>query len=92
MTSWNFPAAEIAEEMRRLGVSHARLDAFDGVFDMAVGDVDVGPAVEIVIEEEAAEAEGEQARRGRLRIAALRRRRGRCARCGRSESSDWRNW
>ena len=46
--------------MRGLGVADARLDAFDGVFDVAVGDVDVGPAVEIVVEEEAAEAQREK--------------------------------
>ena len=46
--------------MRRLGVADALLHALDLIFDVAVGDEDVGPAVVVVVEEEAAEAERDQ--------------------------------
>ena len=46
--------------MRRLGVAHTLLHSLDFVFNVAVGDEDVGPAVVVVIEEEAAEAERHQ--------------------------------
>src|SRR5579871_983813 len=46
--------------MRRLRVAHALLYTFAFVFDVAVGDEDVGPAVVVVVEEEAGEAESDQ--------------------------------
>src|ERR1700688_3406705 len=46
--------------MRRHGVFDVRLDALNVAVDVAIGDEDVGPAVEVVVEEEAAEAQGEQ--------------------------------
>src|SRR5712664_3645883 len=46
--------------MRRFSVADALLHAFDLVFDMAVGHEDVGPAVVVVVEEKAAEAEGDE--------------------------------
>ena len=48
--------------MRRLGVGDGRLHPVDVVLDVSVRDENVEPAVEIVIEEEAAEGEGEEAR------------------------------
>jgi len=35
-------------------------DALDAVIEVAVGDVEIGPAVEVVVEKEAAEAESEK--------------------------------
>ena len=46
--------------MRRLGITHAILHPLDGIFDMPIGDVHVGPAIQIVIKEKAAEAKREQ--------------------------------
>src|ERR1700676_823154 len=48
---------ELAEQVRRLRVADALLYALDLIFDVAVGDEDVLPAVVIVVEEETAEAE-----------------------------------
>jgi len=44
----------------RLGKVNALLDALDAVIEVAVGDVEIGPAVEVVVEKEAAEAESEK--------------------------------
>jgi len=61
VTSSNFPSlADIAEQMRWHGVFHARLHTLDIGIDMAVRDQNVRPAVAVIIEEEAAEAEMEQ--------------------------------
>src|SRR5258708_160185 len=46
--------------MRRHGVFHVRLHALDIGVDVAICHQNIGPAVEIVIEEKAAEAESEQ--------------------------------
>src|SRR5258707_208932 len=54
--------ASIAEDVRRHGVFHVGLDALDVAVNVSVGDEDVGPPVEIVVEEKAAETEGEQGR------------------------------
>src|SRR6266568_9368595 len=43
--------------MRRLSVTHALLYFFNLVFNVAVRDENIGPAIVVVIEEEAAEAE-----------------------------------
>ena len=53
-------AAEVPEEMRRLGVGDLRLDAADVVGDVAVGGEDVEQAVEIGVEEEARERQRQQ--------------------------------
>src|SRR5579863_3004323 len=49
--------ANITKKMRGLRVAYALLDALDGVFDMAVGDENVGPSVIVVVKKETAEAE-----------------------------------
>src|SRR5260221_617224 len=54
--------ASIAEDVRRHGVFHVGLDALDVAINVSAGDEDVGPPVEIVVEEKAAETEGEQGR------------------------------
>ena len=46
--------------MRRLGIAHALLHALDFVFDVAVGDKNVGPAVVVVVEEETAKTQRDQ--------------------------------
>src|SRR5258708_36781912 len=53
-------SAKVAKQMRRLGIADTLLHALDGVFDVAIGDENIGPAVVVVIEEEAAEAERNQ--------------------------------
>ncbi len=54
------PFAKVAEHVRRHGVFDVGLHALDVAVDVAVGDEDVRPAVEIVVEEKTAEAEREQ--------------------------------
>src|SRR5215467_12010171 len=44
-------SAKVPEQMWRLGVGHALLHALDFVFDMSVGDEDVGPAIVVVVKE-----------------------------------------
>ena len=53
--------------MRRLRVGDAFLHALDLLFDVTVGHEDVEPAVQIVVEEKASEAEREQTRAAHLR-------------------------
>ncbi len=57
--------------MRRLGVADALLHRFDLVFDVAVGDEDILPAVVIVVEEKAAEAERQQRRAADFRARSF---------------------
>src|SRR4051812_15451325 len=57
---FEFTVPEVAEEVRRLGVAHTLLHAFDLVFDVTIGDQDVGPAIVVVVEEKAAEAKGDE--------------------------------
>jgi len=45
----------------RLGVVDLVLDRLDRRVDVAIGDIDVGPAVEVVVEKEAGESEREEA-------------------------------
>ena len=47
-------AAKIAKQVRRLGITHALLHPLDLIFNMAVGDENILPAVVVVIEKEAA--------------------------------------
>jgi hypothetical protein len=47
-------SAKIPEQVRRLCVAHALLHFFDLVFNMAVGDQDIEPAIVVVVEEETA--------------------------------------
>ena len=54
--------AGVAEQMRPLRVGDARLHALDVVGDVTVGGEDVRTAVEIVVEEEAAEGQRQQRR------------------------------
>ena len=56
---------EVAEQVRRLRIRDARLHAFDVVGDVAVGGRRFEPAVEVVVEEEAAEGQRQQTTRGR---------------------------
>src|SRR5690349_13636892 len=55
-------AAEVPEDERRLLVVDARLDSLDLLFEVAVGGEDVLPAVQVVVEEEDPEGEGQEAR------------------------------
>ena len=59
--------------MRRFGIGHPRLHALDVVGDVAVGGEDVEAAVEIVVEEEAAERQRQQRRACRSPTSAPRR-------------------
>ena len=57
---FEFPFANIAKQMRWHGVFHVRLHALDVGIDVAVRDQHIWPAVKVIIEEKAAEAESEQ--------------------------------
>src|ERR1700757_2505063 len=46
--------------MRRLVVTYPLLHFFDLIFDVAIGDQNVGPAVVVIIKKETAEAERDQ--------------------------------
>ena len=46
--------------MRRLGITHTFLHTLDLVFDVAVGDENVGPAVIIIVEEKTAESQRDE--------------------------------
>ena len=46
--------------MWRLGIAYALLHALDCVFDVSIGDKDIGPAVIIVVEEKTAKAQCHQ--------------------------------
>ena len=52
-----FSLAVVEEKLRRLGVANVAADVADGVVDVAVGDDKIQGAVEVGIEERAAEAE-----------------------------------
>ena len=54
------PLARVVEELRRLGVAHPRLDPLDLRVEVAVGQEEVEPAVQVVVEVEGAEGQGEQ--------------------------------
>src|SRR5258708_37635125 len=62
---------EIAEQVRRLSVADALLYTLDLVFDVAVGDEDVLPAVVIVVEEKTAEAQSYERRAANLRARSF---------------------
>src|SRR5215469_877250 len=62
---------EIAEQVGRLGITDALLYALDLIFDVTVGDKNVGPAVVVVIEKEAAETEGHQRTAADFRLRRL---------------------
>src|SRR5579863_3245014 len=64
-------AAEIAEQVRRLGIADALLYSADGVFDMSVSNKNVGPAVVVVVEKETSEAESDQSRAAHFRLRSL---------------------
>ena len=51
-----FSRAQVAEQMRRLGIADTFLYALDFIFYVAVGNKNVGPPVIVVIEEETTEA------------------------------------
>src|SRR5215475_407933 len=51
----------LPEHLRRLRILDPLLDTFDIAFKVAIGDKDIEPAIQIVIEEETSEAECEQA-------------------------------
>src|SRR5947207_12834372 len=57
---FKFAVAQIAEEVRRLAVFDALLYSFDITIEVAIGDEDIGPAVEVVVEEETSESQSEQ--------------------------------
>src|SRR5207247_9977475 len=52
---------QIAEQVGRLSISDLALNFVDVVFHVSVRDEDVGQAVEVVIEEETTEGQGQQA-------------------------------
>src|SRR4029077_19751464 len=62
---------QIPKQVRRLGVGNAFLYPLDLIFDVAVGDEDVGPPVVIVVEEEAAEAERDQSGASDFRLRSF---------------------
>src|SRR5258708_4514099 len=53
-----FGVALIQEELRGLGVAYIAADVANGVVNVAVGDCEIETAVEVGVEEDAAEAEG----------------------------------
>src|SRR5882672_3830238 len=53
-------SAQVPKQMRRLGIADTLLHALDFVFNVAVGNEDIRPAVVVVVEEEAAKAESDQ--------------------------------
>ena len=56
-----FAATQIMKQMRRLPVGNPLLNALDIRIEMTIGDEQIWPAIEIVIEEDAAESQREQA-------------------------------
>src|SRR5689334_23196156 len=50
----------VSEHMRRLGVLNPVLNVLDRTLEMSIGDKDVEPAIEIVIEKETTEAKRQQ--------------------------------
>src|SRR6202453_663437 len=65
---FEFPIAEIMKKVRRLRVSPARLHAFDGVFNMAVRNIDIQPAIEVVVKKETPESKRQQTRVAHVRL------------------------
>src|SRR3954467_13172098 len=57
--------------MRDLPVLYPRLNLFDLIFDMAIGDEQVGPTVKVVIKEEQAECKTQQAGTTNRRLRRL---------------------
>ena len=57
--------------MLRFGVAHSLLHALDFILNVSVGDKNVGPAVVIVVEEKAAEAQGDKSGAADLRPRGL---------------------
>ena len=51
------PAAFVVEQVRRLGIAHARFDARYGRVNVAVGDEQVEPAVQVHVEKEASKSQ-----------------------------------
>src|SRR5262249_33652678 len=51
----------VPEHMRRLSIFDPVLDTFDIAFKVAIGDKDIEPTIQVVIEEETSESECEQA-------------------------------
>src|SRR5215467_8634216 len=65
------PAPKIAKQVWRLGIAHALLHFFNSVFDVAVGNQNVRPAITVIIEEETAEAQRYQSSSADLRTRGL---------------------
>ena len=64
-------ATQIAEQVRRFRVGDALLHPLDFVFNVAVGHENIGPAVVVVIEEEATESQRDQGVAPNLRTRSL---------------------
>ena len=50
--------ADVAKQVRRHGILHVWLHALDIAIDVAIGDEDVRPTVQVIIKKEATKAEG----------------------------------
>src|SRR5260370_27052504 len=61
-------AREVVKEMRRLSIVHTSLNAFDIWIEVPVGNKNVRPAIQIIVEEKAAKAQRQQARPTDLRL------------------------
>src|SRR5262249_35452776 len=54
------PASEVTKKVWRLAIRDSLLDTLNSVVDVAVGDKDVRPAVQIVVKEKTGEAKGQE--------------------------------
>src|SRR6185312_11961264 len=52
---------QVVKQVRRLAILDALLNLFNIVFNVAIGDKDIGPPVEVIIEKEAGKAQRKQA-------------------------------
>ncbi len=59
-------AAQVSEQVRRLRITHSLLHALDLIFNMAVGDKNIGPTIIVKIKEETRKPQRDQARPAHL--------------------------
>jgi hypothetical protein len=64
-------ASQVSKQMRRLGIANALLYSFDGIFNVAVGDKNIRPAVVVVIEKEATKSQRNQRRAPHFGLRSL---------------------
>ena len=60
--------AEIMKKVRRFRVANARLHSFDAVFNVSVRNVNIQPAVQIVVEKEATKTKRQQTSAAHVRL------------------------